>query len=216
MMRVIDRKAEPRRGENPPRPRLPPEAEGARRGATPRATHGSLTARVRARPSLGGAEGTAGGSRTAHVLRNVISSAWKGGVTRTSLVSHAPVLAPRLTARPQAPATDSPPPRASSTRPAPSKPRAPPSLTATELAARAGERDKRGHRQRYGSILTLLPISAGGRGGGGGLPRPRGPGVEPHRVPPTGIVWCRPLLQYHVQCRSFAEGVGVMQRPSGQ
>jgi hypothetical protein len=33
--------------------------------------------------------------------------------------------------------------------------------------------------------LTLLPILAEGRGGGSGLPRLRGAGVGPHRVPPT-------------------------------
>jgi hypothetical protein len=37
----------------------------------------------------------------------------------------------------------------------------------------------------YGLTLTILPISAGGRGGGDGLLRPRGGGVGPHRVPPT-------------------------------
>jgi hypothetical protein len=39
--------------------------------------------------------------------------------------------------------------------------------------------------QRYGLPLAFLPISAGGRGGGDGLPRPRVPGVGPRLVPPT-------------------------------
>jgi hypothetical protein len=38
----------------------------------------------RAQPSLGGAEGAAGGSKGVQVLRDVISSTWKGLVTRTS------------------------------------------------------------------------------------------------------------------------------------
>jgi hypothetical protein len=45
----------------------------------PRFTEGQS----RARPSLCGAEGADGGNRGAQVLRDVISSDWKGGVTRT-------------------------------------------------------------------------------------------------------------------------------------
>jgi hypothetical protein len=122
----------------------------------PRFTEG----RSRARPSLSGAEGAAGASRRAQVLRDVISIHWKGGVTRTSTgltrprticASHRPP-----------PATASPSPRTSSTRPAPSKPRAPPGLN-DEVAARAQRRDSPLHADKacmvYERRRSWSPVS---------------------------------------------------------
>jgi hypothetical protein len=62
----------------------------------------------RARPSLGGAEGAAGGSRGAQALRDVISSDWKGGATRTSTGLTRPRT--RCASPRSPPATASPPP----------------------------------------------------------------------------------------------------------
>jgi hypothetical protein len=74
----------PHFGRGKRRGRRPPEAEGARRGATPRATHGSLRARVAGGRASAGLRARPGGAgrRGAQVLRDEISSDWKGGVTR--------------------------------------------------------------------------------------------------------------------------------------
>jgi hypothetical protein len=81
----------------------------------------------------------------------------------------------------------------------------------------------------YGVTLKLLPISAGGRGEGGGLPRPRGPSdsVRPHRVPPWhprftefqsraqpslggAVVWCPSYLLGRNRCNQVvAAGPGA-------
>jgi hypothetical protein len=78
----------PHFGRGKRRGRWPPEAGGGRREATLRATQGSLRARVaRGRASVGqrARPGGAGGHRYWRtVLRDVISSDWKGMVTRTS------------------------------------------------------------------------------------------------------------------------------------
>jgi hypothetical protein len=93
------------------------------------------------------------------VLRDELSSDWESGVTRTST---------GLT-RPQTRcASHRPPPRppgASSTRPGPSKPRAPPDLT-TEVAARVWGRDRHDHRhQRPARSPSRVGTKANQRGG---------------------------------------------------
>jgi hypothetical protein len=120
-----------------PRGRGGPAGRGGHTACHPRFTE----VQSRSRPSPCGAEGAAGGSRRAQEQRDVNSRDWKGVVTRTS--TGLTRLRTRCPSSPPAPSHSLASPRASSTRPAPSKPRAPPSRTA-EVATRVQRRDRRG------------------------------------------------------------------------
>jgi hypothetical protein len=155
----------PHFGRGKRRGRRPPEAEGARRGATPRATHVSLRARVarsrasavqRAQPGgAGGGTGTAG--RDLQRLER-----WGHKDVHRS---YTPPLPYSLRLSPPASSHSLASPRTSITRPAPSKPRAPLGLTA-EVAARARGRNRHGnrHQRRPGRLAgqRRRPISAEG------------------------------------------------------
>jgi hypothetical protein len=104
--------------------------------------------------------GSAGGERCRSTRRRVERIEGSCGL------SHAPVLAAPLTASPQTQPPPPPRPRASSTRPAPGKPRAPPGQT-TEVTARALGQDRRGHRhQRPAWSPSRVGTTASQRGSG--------------------------------------------------
>jgi hypothetical protein len=137
---------------------------GAPSRATPCATHDSLRARVARGRASAGRRARPGGAGGHRYCGKGSPATGKVGSQGRPLVSHAPVLAAPLPARPQP--RPRPPPTTSSTRLAPSKPRAPLGLTA-EVAARARGRERRGHRhQRPGMSPSRAETKANQRRGG--------------------------------------------------
>jgi hypothetical protein len=170
-----------RPGEDCPKRRgqRPPEAEGGQRGATPRATHGSLRAAcARGRASAGqrARPGGAGGHRYRGTARRDLQRLERWG-HKDIHWSHTPPYSLRLS--PPTPSHSLAPPRASSSRPTPSKPRAPPAGRGRPggvrgEAAPRGSRSSRhrsrrcSHHHRRGrgmpGMVPLLPyISTRGR-----------------------------------------------------
>jgi hypothetical protein len=129
---------------------------GGRRGTIPYHTiRGRASAGQRARP------GEAGGHRYCGTDVSRDLQRLKRWGHKDVHWSHAPPYSLRLS--PPVPSHSPSPPRTSRTRPAPSKPRAPPGLNA-EVAARARGRDRRGHRAGRLAGQRMAFVSTGASG----------------------------------------------------